>query len=94
MWRWILEVWQERHVRAQALAYFGDAVLYEPLLEEGSCGAVGGMGDTVDEVEDSSSERKRDLRATVPGTDVAEDGGAMINDGDVLLLKGGERRPT
>ena len=77
-----------------SLGVLCDAVPYELLLEEGSCGAGGGMGEAVDEVEDSSSERKSDPWARAAGTNVAEDGGAMIVDGDVLPLKGGERRPT
>ena len=77
-----------------SLGVLCDAVPCKLLLEEGSCGAGGGMGEAMDEVEDSSSERKRDPRARAARTNVAEDGGAMIIDGDVLPLKGGERHPA
>ena len=45
-----------------SLSVLCDAVPYKLLLENGSCGAAGGMGGAVDEVENSSSERKRDPR--------------------------------
>ena len=46
-----------------SLGVLCDAMSDELLFEEGSCGASGGMGEAVDEVKNSSSERKRDPRA-------------------------------
>ena len=52
------------------------------------------MGEAVDKVEDSSAERKKDPRARVAGTRAAKDCSLVVVNGDVLLLKGGEERPT
>ena len=52
------------------------------------------MGEAVDEVEDSTEERKRDPRVRAAGTCVAEDCSPVVIDGDVLPLKGGEERPA
>ena len=71
-----------------------DVMPYELLFLEGGCGTGGRMGKAVDEVEVLSAERKRDSRARVAKTQVAEDGSTMVINGDVLPLKGGERRPT
>ena len=77
-----------------SLCVLRDAVPYKLLLEEGSCGTGGRMGEAVDKVEDSTAERKRDPRAKAAGTRVTEDCSPVVVDGDVLLLKGGEGRPT
>ena len=71
-----------------------DVMSYKLLLEEGSCGTGRRMAEAVDKVEDSTAEKKRDLRARADGTHVAEDCSPVVVDGDVLPLKGGEGRPT
>ena len=67
---------------------------YELLLEESSYGMGGRMGEAMDKVEDSTAERKRDPRARVAGTHVAEDCSPVVVGGDSLPLKGGEGRLT
>ena len=52
------------------------------------------MGEAVGKVEDSMAERERDPRARAARTCVAEDCSPVVVDGDVLPLKGGERRLT
>ena len=78
-----------------SLGVLHDAVLYKLLFEEGSCGTGGRMSEAVDEVEDSTAERKRDPRARAAGTRVvAEDCSPVVVYGGVLPLKGGEGRPA
>ena len=77
-----------------SLGILRDAMQYELLLEEGSCGMGGGIAEALDEVKESLSERKSDQRARAARNCVAEDGGTTIIDGDVLPLEVGEGRPT
>ena len=77
-----------------SLCVLHDAVPYELLLEEGSCGMGRRMGEAMDKVEDSMAERKRDPRAKAAVTRVTEDCSPVVVDGGVLPLKGGERCPT
>ena len=71
-----------------------DAVPYKLLLEEGSCRMGGRMGEAVDKVKDSTTEKKRNPRARAAGTLVAEDCSPVVIDEDVLPLKGREGHLT
>ena len=52
------------------------------------------MGEAVDKVEVSMAERKRDPRAEVAGTHIAEDCSPVVVNEDVLPLKGDGGRLT
>ena len=75
-----------------SLGILHDAVPYQLLFKEGSCGMGRRLGKALDKVKDLTTERKRDPRARAAGTCVAEDSSPVVIDGDVLPLKGSDGR--
>ena len=63
----------------------------ELLLQEGRRRAGKRVSDAMDEVEDASTELKRNPRVRTAGADVAQKSGATVVEGDVFPLKSGER---
>ena len=64
------------------------------LLQEGRSGAGRRMSEAMDEVEDASTELKRNPRARTAGADVAEESGVTVVERDNFPLKSGEGGPA
>ena len=73
-----------------SLGVLRNAVPDEVLLQEGHRRASRRVSEAMDEVEDMSTELKRNPRVRTAGADVVEKSGASVVEGDVFPLKNGE----
>ena len=77
-----------------SLGVLRDAVPDELLLQEGRRSAGRRVSNSMDEVENSSTELKRNPRARAADADVTEENGAVVLEGEVFPLKSSEGSPA
>ena len=77
-----------------SLGVLRDAAPDELLLQEGRHSVGRRVSKAMDEVNDSSTELKRDPMARTADADVAEESGAIVVEGDVFPLKSSEAGPA
>ena len=76
--------------KSPSIGVLRDAVPDKLLFQEGRSKMGRRVSEAMDEVEDVSTELKRNPRSRTAGTDVAEKSGAIVVEGDVFLLKNGD----